>query len=71
MNYGHYGVYNKHTILVLSHRKFAIDKPLGLRVYQRQTSSDLGLGSYICCIHLTAVVYILPRQLGVYNKYMT
>ena len=23
------GVYNKHTTLVLSHRKFTIDKPLG------------------------------------------
>ena len=30
MNRGYYGVYNKHTTLVLSHRKFTIDKPLGL-----------------------------------------
>ena len=33
--------------------------PFGLGVYQWQASSDLGLGSYICCIHLLAVVYIL------------
>ena len=30
MNRGHYGVYNKHTTLVLGHRKFAVDKPLTL-----------------------------------------
>ena len=28
MNHGHYGVYNKYTILVLGHRKFAVDKHL-------------------------------------------
>ena len=33
--------------------------PFGLGVYQWQASSDLGLRSYICCIHLLAVVYIL------------
>ena len=61
MNHSHYGLYNKYTTLVLSHRKLAIDKPLALRarVYQWQASSDLGLGLYICCIHLLAVVYLL------------
>ena len=54
MNHDHYGIYNKYTTLVLGHRKLAIDKPLA----QWQASSDLGLGSYICCIHL-AMVYIL------------
>ena len=31
MNHSHYGVYNKHMILVLGHQKFAIDKPLALQ----------------------------------------
>ena len=30
MNHGHYGVYSKHTTLVLGHWKFAVDKPLSL-----------------------------------------
>ena len=48
MNHGYYGVFDKYISLVLSHQKFATDKPLILRaqVYQWQTSSDLRLGSY-------------------------
>ena len=30
MNHGYYGVYNKHTTLVLGHQKFTTDKPLAL-----------------------------------------
>ena len=37
-----------------------------LGVYQWQTSSDLGLGSYICCIHLIAMVYILHNYIYIY-----
>ena len=56
-----YSVFDKCTPLVLSHWKFATDKPQARRlgVYQWQTSSDLGLGLYICRIHLVAMVYIL------------
>ena len=60
MNHSHYGIYNKYTTLVLGHRKLAIDKPLA------QASSDLRLGSYICCIHLLAVVYILHIYMYIY-----
>ena len=74
MNHGHYGVYNKHTTLVLSHWKFAVDKPLALRArgLSMANSSDLGLGLYICCIHLIAVLYILhihisPIKCRTYN----
>ena len=31
MNHSYYGVFHKYTTLVLSHRKFATDKPLTLR----------------------------------------
>ena len=31
MKHSYYGVYNKHMTLVLSHRKFAVDKPLALQ----------------------------------------
>ena len=44
--------------LILGHWKFATDKPLTLQVYQWQTSPDLGLRSYICRIHLAAMVYM-------------
>ena len=40
--------------------------PFGLGVYQWQTSSDFGLGSYICGIHLLAVVYILYIYIYIY-----
>ena len=42
----------------LGHRKFAIDKPLSLGVYQWQTSSDLG---YLLCT---------PNSRGLYYKYV-
>ena len=61
MNNGYIGAFNKYTSLVLGHRIFVIHKPLACRlgVYQWQTSSDLWLGSYICQIHLPALIYIL------------
>ena len=31
MNHGHFGVSHKYTTLVLSHWKFTIDNPLGIR----------------------------------------
>ena len=34
-------------------------RPRSSEVYQQYTSSDLGLGLYICGIHLVAMVYIL------------
>ena len=56
INHGYYSVFHKYTPLVLSHRKFATDKSLTLwtHVYQWQPSYALGLGSYICRIHLVA-----------------
>ena len=51
MNQGYYSVFDKYTPFVLSHQRFAIDKPLALQalglVYQWQTSSELRLRSYI------------------------
>ena len=40
--------------------------PFELGVYQWQASLDLGLGSYICGIHLLAVVYILHIYIYIY-----
>ena len=61
MNHGYYSVFDKHTLLVLGHQKFALinPSPFGLRVYQWQTSSDLELRSYICRIHLVPMGYVL------------
>ena len=57
MNHGYYSVY---TICILSHRKFAIDKPLTLQAQDLSMANydDFGLRSYVCHIHLLYVVYI-------------
>ena len=82
MNHGYYGVFNKYITLVsLVIRKLPMinPSPFGLGVYQRKTSSDLRLTSYICWIHLLVVVYILyicvcviykPQLVGVFQKYI-
>ena len=66
-NHAYYRVFQKYKTLVLSHLKFSTDKSLvrqaqslfRFRVYQWQTSSDLGLKSYICLIHPLAVAILL------------
>ena len=55
MNHSEYGVFSKHTTLVLSHQKFATNKPLALWAQVLSAAnflSDLGLQSYICWMHL-------------------
>ena len=54
MRLGYYGVYNKHTTLILNHQKF------GLGVYQWQTFSDLGL---------RCVIYVSTTVLYKYSSY--
>ena len=41
MNHGHYGIYNKHTTLILGHQKLASDKPLALQ------SQGLSMASFL------------------------
>ena len=64
MNHGHYGVYNKHITLVLSHRKLAIDKPLTLQ------ARGLSTTNFLC--PRTWVVYLLytPTCHGLHNIYV-
>ena len=62
MNHGYYGAFNKYTTLVFGYRKFATDKALALQAQGLSVAaafSEFRLGSYICRIHLLAVLYTL------------
>ena len=64
MNYGHYGVYNKHMMFVLTGSLSMINpSSFKLGPYQWQSSSELQLRSYICCIHLIAIVFIYQTHM--------
>ena len=63
----HFGVLHLYTPLLLSHRKFTVDKRLGFASAfinsKLPESSDFGVGVYISAIHLVAMVYILHTYL--------
>ena len=64
MDHGYFSMYYKYTTLILSHWKFTIDKPLGLRPW------DLSMVNFLWL--WTLVVYLLctPNRQGLYYKYI-
>ena len=61
MNHSHYGVYNRHTTLVLGHWKFAVDKFLTLWAQ--------GL-SYSKGHHATIMIQGIARYVASYSSYL-
>ena len=62
MNHGHYGVYNKYTILILNHQKFASNELFTLQAWGLSVANFLWLRMQVVyfCIDLIAVtVYML------------